>query len=550
MLRRALLPAITALAVFLWPALAAASSHETGLIVSPDRVEPGASAIVSGTCGSDAAGVEIDIVLGGRVEGGLIADDVPTDARSGDFVVTVDLPEGPTGTAAIFANCGLGSERDPSTDLTISAIAQPDTVVSRGDASELVTYWQDRLNDWFALSDVDFDAGDAIAVDGIFGPETEQATLTFQEKVDEVAPDAVVHPEDRAALHDAIDALESGNGGSDVVARGDTGRLVEFWQDRLNDWFALSDIDPDADDAIAVDGIFGPETEDATLTFQKTTDSVVDDGVVDPEDRVALRYAIDALESEDGVSDTVVARGDEGRLVAYWQDRLNDWLALSGAADPITVDGIFGPETEEATLVFQDTSDVVPSDAEVNPEDRVALREAIEALAEEDAAEPAPQPEPEPKPEVPRVDAARTANFPASGQPALLQSVLTRQVEGNDQILLDFDTGDDFSYEVDYVAAAIAPSGEEVEVAGDYNLLVTMTPATAVDRSGSETRQTYTGAERWEPRDLDAVAEIALVEDFEGTLTWVIGTTVASPFRVETSSDEVPLRLTITLTQE
>ncbi len=409
---------------------------------------------------------------------------------------------------------------DPATD---------GSVVAEGDTGELVAFWQDRLNDWIVLSD---DVEGTIAVDGVFGPETEAATLQFQEVNDEVPADAVVDPEDRVALRGAIDALESHDGATTtVVARGDTGDLVAFWQDRLNDWFTLRGSE---EDVIAVDGIFGPATEGATREFQIVQGSVEADGVVHPEDRVALREAIDALESEGGATGTVVARGDTGELVAFWQDRLNDWFALSEAADPIPVDGLFGPATEQATLVFQEASLHVPADGVVDPEDRVALRQAIDSL---EAGE-----------DVPATDAAVSPGYPASGEPALLTAITTRQVDGNDQIVFEYEAGDDFSYKVDYVAEAIGVSGQPVEVAGDYDLLVATAPAARADLSGDEPVVTYEGEERFEPRDLDAVAEIALVEDFEGAMTWVLGTTVDSPFRVETEED--PLRLVITLTQE
>ncbi len=533
MFKRLFLVVFTATALVAWPAMATAS-HETAISVSPDRVAPGESITVDGTCGPDAANQHVDVVLGGAVEGGLLAADVPTDGQ-GDFSLTHTLAvDAVTGDATVFASCGLGSARDPSVSLTISDATTESTVVAAGDTGELVAFWQDRLNDWIALSDGGAPAVGLtqITVDGVFGPETEDATRVFQDLSAAVPTDGVVHPEDRVALREAIDSLESEDGVTDaVVAPGDTGELVAFWQDRLNEYFTLKGSE---EDTITVDGVFGPATEGATREFQIVNDAVEPDGVVHPEDRVALREAIDALESDGGATDTVVARGDTGDLVAFWQDRLNDWFALSDTADPITVDGIFGPATEEATLVFQQANGTVPADAVVDPEDRVALREAIDAV--------------ETEPEVPSTDAAVSPGYPASGEPALLTRILTRQVDGNDQIIFEYEAGDDFSFKVDYVEEAIAASGQPVEVEGDYDLLVATAPAARVDLSGDEPVETYTGAERFEPKDLNAVAEIALVEDFEGAMTWVLGTTVDSPFRVETEDD--PLRLVITLTQE
>lgn len=43
---------------------------------------------------------------------------------------------------------------------------------------------------------------------------------------------------------------------------------MAFWQDRLNVWFGLTG----SDTRLAVDGIFGPNTEAGTLEFQQATD--------------------------------------------------------------------------------------------------------------------------------------------------------------------------------------------------------------------------------------------------------------------------------------
>ncbi len=119
---------------------------------------------------------------------------------------------------------------------------------------------------------------------------------------------------DPAAQIRVVEGSTPATPASTVVGPADTGELVAFWQDRLNDWIALSDGGAPAEGLtqIAVDGVFGPDTEDATRVFQDLNGTVPTDGVVHPEDRVALREAIDALESDDGVTDTVVAPGGTG----------------------------------------------------------------------------------------------------------------------------------------------------------------------------------------------------------------------------------------------
>ena len=73
---------------------------------------------------------------------------------------------------------------------------------------------------------------------------------------------------------------------------GDRGAAVTSWQSSLNDWRARS---PTHLGPLAVDGVFGPATEEATRTFQDASAEVPTDLVVDDEDRVALAAAIDRL---------------------------------------------------------------------------------------------------------------------------------------------------------------------------------------------------------------------------------------------------------------
>jgi peptidoglycan hydrolase-like protein with peptidoglycan-binding domain len=73
--------------------------------------------------------------------------------------------------------------------------------------------------------------------------------------------------------------------------------------------------------------------------------------------------------------------GDRGATVAQWQEDLDRWLAAYRPdVPPVPVDGDFGPETEQATRIFQDASGDVPTDLVVDAEDRAALTRALEVL--------------------------------------------------------------------------------------------------------------------------------------------------------------------------
>jgi len=89
---------------------------------------------------------------------------------------------------------------------------------------------------------------------------------------------------------------------------------------------------------VAVDGIFGPKTDEAVRTFQRQQSFTVD-GIVGPITWTALIIE--------------VRRGDEGDAARGVQEEFR-FRDLSG--DPskgLVVDGIFGPRTEAAVRAFQ-----------------------------------------------------------------------------------------------------------------------------------------------------------------------------------------------------
>ena len=89
--------------------------------------------------------------------------------------------------------------------------------------------------------------------------------------------------------------------------------------------------------------------------------------------------------------------GDSGPAVEVWQDRLNEWLRLTGdPLYPIVVDGEFGPQTETATRAFQRANSAVVNDGTVDDDDRIALEAAISTLEATAGDEPAAEPSAEP----------------------------------------------------------------------------------------------------------------------------------------------------------
>ncbi len=114
-----------------------------------------------------------------------------------------------------------------------------------------------------------------------------------------------------------------------LIRRGDSGNFVNILQYLLNEYgYDLS-----------VDGIFGGNTYQAVLNFQRNN-NLTADGIVGPNTWNAL------LNINPGA--TVLRNGSRNSSVLFLQKLLLSYLY------PITdLDGIFGPETERAVRAFQ-----------------------------------------------------------------------------------------------------------------------------------------------------------------------------------------------------
>ena len=106
-----------------------------------------------------------------------------------------------------------------------------------------------------------------LGVDGQFGPETRSRVIAFQ-GAEGLAADGVVGPDTWAALVDIP-----------LVNENDSGPAVRAVQHLLNEKFGYN--------SVAVDGDFGPITDDAVRDFQAANDLVVD-GLVGAETWQAL----------------------------------------------------------------------------------------------------------------------------------------------------------------------------------------------------------------------------------------------------------------------
>ncbi|HEX8714624.1 MAG TPA: peptidoglycan-binding protein, partial [Solirubrobacteraceae bacterium] len=100
---------------------------------------------------------------------------------------------------------------------------------------------------------------------------------------------------------------------------------------------------------IAVDGVYGPETEEAVRSFQAAHGLAVD-GIVGPETSAAMRSGARATASSAGVRRNAVMTSEEGEAGG---EGSGSAVARLQSALHLTADGNFGPETEAAVRRLQ-----------------------------------------------------------------------------------------------------------------------------------------------------------------------------------------------------
>ncbi|NIK12748.1 peptidoglycan recognition protein family protein [Alkalibacillus almallahensis] len=181
-----------------------------------------------------------------------------------------------------------------------------DTVLKSGDSGEDVILLQQALvnNNFYPNIDADNNG-----VDGIYGPSTEDAVRRFQ-IVHELTVDGIAGPSTLSSL-----GLIDGNSGeiseSTVLSPGNSGESVRVLQQALVDNNFYPNIDAENN---GVDGIYGPNTEDAVRRYQIMNGLTVD-GIAGSETLTSLGLeARTSPEEEDDTGSVDFIGGDLGDI--------------------------------------------------------------------------------------------------------------------------------------------------------------------------------------------------------------------------------------------
>ncbi|GEL07648.1 NlpC/P60 family protein [Salisediminibacterium halotolerans] len=140
-----------------------------------------------------------------------------------------------------------------------------------------------------------------------------------------------------------------------ILNTGATGDDVRTVQEEMSDATSHS---------LTIDGIYGPKTREAVLTFQRDNGLQVD-GIVGPETISAMSgtsssssnssssQASSSGSTSGSWDGSVLRSGDRGGAVSDLQSELN-----SATSHSLTVDGIYGPKTRAAVTAFQQSAGI------------------------------------------------------------------------------------------------------------------------------------------------------------------------------------------------
>lgn len=202
-------------------------------------------------------------------------------------------------------------------------------------------------------------------VDGIFGSETRAAVTSFQ-RVFNLTADGIVGRgtwNRISNIYVAVTRMAEINGESEplpdnrpsgVLRQGDRGpyvRLAQYFLRVVAGYY--NSVRP-----IALDGIFGNDTRNAVIDFQRRF-GLTADGIIGPATWNSLYNVFMGIANTSGLvvpyPGTLLREGSRGDNVRLMQEYLQTIRQRYTSIPPLAADGIFGPDTRRSVVAFQNT---------------------------------------------------------------------------------------------------------------------------------------------------------------------------------------------------
>lgn len=207
-------------------------------------------------------------------------------------------------------------------------------------------------------------------VDGVFGSQTRAAVTAFQ-RIFNLTADGIVGRgtwNRISNIYVAVTRLAELDGESEtlpvqrptgVYRQGDRGeyvRLAQYFLRVISGYY-------DSVRPIAADGIFGPDTKNAVLDFQKRF-GLSADGIIGPATWAKLYDVFMGIANTSGLAvnypGALLREGSRGDNVRLMQEYLRAIRRQYPSIPSIAADGIFGPATRQAVVAFQNAFGLTP----------------------------------------------------------------------------------------------------------------------------------------------------------------------------------------------